>query len=266
MSSAARRRHYRVQVDQSSKLAVEVLRGGQASRKYSLRDVSLGGLGLVLPPGELTWLGPGDQADLRLYLPGRPQPLVVRGSVIRRQPLPPSGAPGPAGAPDRPGAQAGAARANAGGQGDLLALQILESSGLAQQLDPGLWTYFNRRAQQRGDLCRERLEVRLLSPTRSLRAELHDLSLGGLSVRWSAPSSAPPAAGERFRVGLRLEAGGALLTYEATVAHTTQRAGGLRIGLCFDGQRSPRLPMQAVPIGQALVRAQLALNRAAAGP
>jgi hypothetical protein len=161
---------------------------------------------------------------------------------------------------------AGPARANAGGQGDLLALQILDSSGLAQQLDPGVWTYFNRRAQQRGDLCRERLEVRLISPARSLRAELHDLSLGGVSVRWNAPSSAPPLVGERFRLGLRLEAGGALLTYEATVAHTTERAGGLRIGLCFDGQRSPRLPLQAVPIGQALVRAQLALSRAAASP
>jgi c-di-GMP-binding flagellar brake protein YcgR len=259
MSNPARRRHYRVQVDPSSRLFAEFLRGGQVSRRYSLRDVSLGGLSVVLPPGEQSLLGPGDELNLRLHLPGRPGAISARASVVRREALPPDTQAAVVAQALRGSASSGP---KPGDQADLLGLKMLDSSGLAQQLDPAAWVYFNRRSHQRGDLSRERAEVRLLSSRRSLRAELHDLSLAGLGLRWNALRSEPPAVGERFRIGLRLEAQGELLTYEAGIVHVTSRSGGLRLGLAFDADRSPRLSAQAHPVGRALVRVQLAGSRA----
>lgn len=243
MSTPARRRHYRVPVDQSQRLAVVVQRPDGPTRRFQVRDASLGGASFSVGARELPWVGPGDVLELAFYLPASERPLRARGSVLRRQPEGP-GAPSPV-----PG--------KASEPTDLVALQLIDGAELAQQLDSAGWKFFNRRAQRRAELGAEAPPGRVLSPGRSLRLALLDLSLAGVGLEFRSGPGELPSIGERLRVGFALAAGAEPLFAEGTLVHRTPRAGGERWGLAFDASRSPHLLARAAAVGQALVRSQL---------
>jgi c-di-GMP-binding flagellar brake protein YcgR len=243
MSTPARRRHYRVQLDQSQRLAVAVVRADGPSRRFQVRDASLGGASFSLGINELPWVGPGDVLELTFFLPASDRPLRARGSVLRRGPEGP-GAPSPV-----PG--------KAAEPTDLIAVRLLDESALAVQLDASGWRFFNRRAQPRADLSREALLARVLTPGCSLRLALLDLSLAGIGLEFRAGLGESPTLAERLRVGFVLETGGEPLSAQGTLVHRTPRAGRERLGVAFDGACSPHLLSRATAVGRVLVRNQL---------
>jgi hypothetical protein len=243
MSTPARRRHYRVQFDQSQRLAVSVLRAEGPSRRFQVRDASLGGASFSLGTRELPWVGPGDLVELAFFLPASNRPLRARGSVLRR------GSEGSV----APSAVPGKATEST----DLIAVKLLDGPALAAQLDAVGWGFFNRRAQRRADLSRDALLARVLLPGRSLRLALLDLSLAGIGLEFRSGRGESPALGERLRVGFVLDPGGDPISAEGTLVHRTPRGGLERLGIAFDGPRSPHLLARAAAVGRVLVRSQL---------
>ena len=243
MSTPARRRHYRVRVDQSQRLEVSVIRAEGPSRRFQVRDVSLRGVSFFVGVGELSFVGPGDLLELAFFLPTSSRPLRIRGSVMRRQ------SEGPGVSSVIPGKSTEPS--------DVIAVELLDVSSIAQQLDGNGWKFFNRRAEGRADLSREPLLARVLAPGRSLRLPILDLSPAGIGLEFGAGRGEPPAIGERLRIGFVLHPGGDPISAEGPLLYRAPRAARERLGIQFDGSRSPQLLARAAEVAGVVMRSQI---------
>ncbi|MEZ6017695.1 MAG: PilZ domain-containing protein [Planctomycetota bacterium] len=228
------REAYRVRLERSP-LRVIVVVADEDARQVELLDLSAGGCALRAQEGDLPGLTVG--ATVLLRFESRARSLYAQAAVRSHKVVD------------------GWVR---------VGLQFVERDLLWQQLDEGLWRYFNRRQAYRVSPAREATGPATVNVTVGdvQRVDLlHDLSCTGLSLRIS--NKDPFVFPTDALVDLRFELAqaGAPFRFGAMLVHDTLVRGSRRVGFRFDPLATPNLQHEQERVLQYVLARQRTLQQ-----
>ncbi len=230
-----RRNMYRIELGEESTVEVSILAENRPLMVGRLHDVSAEGAGVVLPSLASAPLAVGQRAELVLVGTTIVKPLRV-SAVVRHLRVEGSGA----GAVQHYGFDF----TNKEGFDELLIAQDLH-------------ILFNRRKSRRVEPDPEEPIQALLEdavPGKSGPARVLDLSTGGVGLLLTREVDRLFAGVEGVRVGLRLPGATEELRHEGTVRRRAEETGGVRYGIQFDPERTPRFVEKQAHLARYVIR------------
>ncbi|MEO0650397.1 MAG: PilZ domain-containing protein [Planctomycetota bacterium] len=209
-----KRAQYRVRAAHGDALRGFLVEEEQEPQELVLLDTSAGGCGLLMSAREAKAFPVGRELTVRFERPDtKPRETAV---VVRRQ---------------KEDNQSG---------GMVVGCEITDKDAFWKSLNRSWWTYFNRRGALR--VPREPAEPmrgRAIVEGLSGDAELQDLSVSGVAMRFPSVVAANTRVGGRGRVFLQLEGPESeQLSFSVTTIHVTVvRSIGI-VGMHFDAERT----------------------------